>query len=246
MSGRLFNSTGAHGRMQDKLRPDAAPRPRLFMRPIPRQQELFELFLAATRSARNGSVALKIYRNGKRLAEEPPHYLPMQSDRTLCEYARRLRLRSSCKEFLLYIVSVDRFLHPLALRAKSIVQKYLSEARYKYERLEMELFFGWYCHTPGGIHSEACANFHFVVFGRKLMEIWPPDTFNPKPFSQRMQRGEFYLGGRPQIHSGCLLAGANGEAIVWPSRYWHVGHSPLPSGGINLALYGLKAIDAHD
>jgi hypothetical protein len=105
---------------------------------------------------------------------------------------------------------------------------------YKYERLETELFFGWYRRTPGGIHSENCANFHFVVFGEKIIEIWPPNTFKSKRFSKKKWREtilsehpRFLRGFSCQVQMGRLSCGRLGIGM-WDILRCQAGESTSP------------------
>jgi hypothetical protein len=187
-------------------------------------------------------MIFKIYRNGRRVTRDVALYLPQKSDRTLHAYTRRLQTIRGCKQFLIYATPLDRLSDPATLKAMAIVKTYVSRRNYKYRRLEAELFFGWYRQTPGGIHSESCGNFHFVLFGSKTIYLWPPGTFDSDSFHKGTRDDEVYLTNLRKLPRGSSIGASRGEAIIWLPRHWHVGHSPLASASINIALYGITPI----
>ncbi|MFI9318400.1 hypothetical protein ACIGXI_01250 [Kitasatospora aureofaciens] len=113
--------------------------------------------------------------------------------------------------------------------------------------VDVELFYGDYRATPGGIHREYCANSHFVLAGRKFMHFWSGDDWIPAGTERDHAGGpvgdseEEYLpslGVESVSAHGTALPAGPGELFEWGNGVWHVGETDAgPALAINLARY---------
>jgi hypothetical protein len=138
----------------------------------------------------------------------------------------------------------DRGLFEMLLSAGGAVFHQFGLSRHE---VDVELFYGEYQATPGGIHREFCANNHFVLVGRKAMYFWIGDDWIPDAAERDHAGGpvgeaqEEYLQSvavdSVSSHGIALWAGA-GEVFNWANGVWHVGMTDSgPALAINLARY---------
>ncbi|MHA6266360.1 hypothetical protein ACXYMP_05785 [Aliiroseovarius sp. CAU 1755] len=180
----------------------------------------------------NKPSVMKVYSNGQ-LMEKSNSFLPLPHEDDVA-YQHRLRSIYECRTFLIYISGIDDRFAPEQF---DWLRGCASRFRPKCKHYDLELFFGWYQATPGGVHSEACFNAHQVILGAKAMLLWRPDSLIPSSDEIMRIDEEIYIKSQVITPPDWRLHASRGDTFIWPERYWHVGESPAMSAAINLAVY---------
>ncbi len=92
------------------------------------------------------------------------------------------------------------------------------------------LFHGNYEQTPVGVHRDRFGTFLFLLRGKKRMRFWAE-----RPWSAPVTTMFEY---QPYLEQSFAVELAPGEALYWPSRYYHVGENleAEPATSVNIGV----------
>lgn len=214
--------------------------------PLATPAEAFAALVTMCNAYRNGeaeptSETLRLAVEHRKLEADVHRYLPSNGDASCADYAARLQRDLGTQTFFIYARDIQVFSPLLWERARSVLRPLFERIGIPAGHVELELFFGRYEFTTGGIHRESCSNLHCVLEGRKRMHIWPNDAW--KADSTAMNRADTYAGyldatdvGR-HVADAIALDGRPGDILYWPAQAWHVGEAPELTLCMNIALY---------
>ncbi|MEB3282145.1 MAG: hypothetical protein VKK42_24830 [Lyngbya sp.] len=84
-------------------------------------------------------------------------------------------------------------------------------------RMDTQLFLGNYKITPFGVHVDAASAFHFPIIGKKIIRFWPDSYAQKNPALHHARNYARFL------ENSSVIKAVPGQAIYWPSNYWHIG-----------------------
>jgi hypothetical protein len=207
--------------------------------------EAFDALVQACDAAATGRSQFKLFLDGKQAADASHPLLPRKGETTLSSYQTRLLAGPALPEFAVYCGSIQAYSPQIYDRARALLGGLFGDGWLPAGWIDMELFFGRYRYTPGGIHKEPRSNLHCVVAGQKSMLVWPEETWEPAsvPVFDATELGRD--ADQPTIENrngselpgAAVLSGMAGDILYWPAKCWHVGISPDFSIGINIAVY---------
>ena len=180
-------------------------------------------------------------------------WAPRRADRSIAGYESRMRRSLGAEKYALVVA--DLHAHSFSLWARE--QAFLAEL---WRRLGLPisgaittLFHGNYEHTPVGVHRDRFGTFLCLLRGHKRMRFWADKPWT-EPVSSK-------LDYRAHLRTSFAVELAPGEALYWPSRYYHVGESvdAHPATSVNVGIpvaqhhtsyylddLALGAVDEHD
>lgn len=213
--------------------------------PLATPSEAFQALITMCNAYRAGepeptSESLRLAVQHRKLEADVHRHLPSAEDASGADYAARLERDLQSRTFFIYARDIQVFSPLLWDRARDLLGALFDQIGIPAGHVELELFFGRYEFTTGGIHRESCSNLHCVLDGHKRMHIWPKDAWSD---SSAMNRAEAYAGyldaadiGR-HIGGATTLDGRAGDILYWPAAAWHVGEAPQLSLCMNIAIY---------
>jgi hypothetical protein len=201
------------------------------------ENDVFKLLNYAADHVRNDfDDRLKIYINGRR-EYIWRSFLPSTNDGNIEDFENRVGFHQST-QYLIYASGFDWInfgLSELRNTAGKISTQVFKET---IDHIDLEVFIGRYSSTPGGIHREACHNFHIVLSGAKAISVWSPASLESSRGFRTRISGELFI---PKSYSPpqplVTLQGHAGLMLYWPSNYWHVGTSQQGAVSLNIAVY---------
>jgi hypothetical protein len=107
-------------------------------------------------------------------------------------------------------------------------------------RWDIDTFIGTYCVTPFGIHIDDASVFAIGVVGRRTYYVWPNDFF--REGNDALRTADFRRV-EPHLRHAIRMELGPGDAVYWPSSYWHVVTSDgRPSVVLQISAYfGLRS-----
>lgn len=193
----------------------------------------------------DSQVLVKLYVNGKQIVDNLKELLPNENDLDLASYEQRLVKEADAESFIFYATGIETVVPEIYLRLHSLVKNVFNQVGLPLGHAELELFFGKYQLTPGGVHNETCTNLHSVIYGEKVMRTWPETAFDLKERDGYVQidphtgEKEQFLNDiqNKDLETAEPLKGQANDIIYWPTGAWHVGESIDPSLSLNIAIY---------
>ena len=198
-------------------------------------EEAYETLVAGCHAAADGQALIKVFVDGMQVVGSRHSLLPREDEITLDRYQSRLLQDTIQRDFAIVLPSIQVYSPLICDRARSLLAELLGDDWLPAGSIDLELFFGRYEYTPGGIHKEPRSNLHCIVAGQKSMIVWPEATWESSHVSQINDLRQLEQAGRQ--HEATILAGDQGDILYWPSNYWHIGRAPKLSIGINIAIY---------
>lgn len=213
--------------------------------PLATPSEAFQALITMCDAYRAGepeptSENLRLAVQHRKLEADVHRHLPSAEDGSGADYAARLERDLHSRTFFIYARDIQVFSPLLWDRARDVLAALFDRIGIPAGHVELELFFGRYEFTTGGIHRESCSNLHCVLDGHKRMHIWPKDAWTD---SSAMNKGEAYAGYLDATDIGRHIAGAttldgrSGDILYWPAEAWHVGEAPELTLCMNIAIY---------
>lgn len=150
------------------------------------------------------------------------------------------------KNFLVYARGVQEYDALLFRAVVEILNSNAATNGISSGHVEVEVFYGTYPKTPGGIHRETCSNIHMVVDGLKEMHFWdsaewqPPRDAIRKEVEPESGMEEQYLPGfeREDMGGTChTVSASRGGGFAWENGTWHVGEAHRQCLALNIACY---------
>ncbi|MBL8152139.1 MAG: hypothetical protein JNN15_19630 [Blastocatellia bacterium] len=187
------------------------------------------------------SETLRLAVEHRKLEADVHRHLPMAEDGSVAQYGARLERELQTKSFFIYARDIQVHSPLLWERARDFLKGLFDEVGMPAGHVELEIFFGRYEFTTGGIHRENCSNLHCVLEGHKRMRVWPKDDLSIG--SSAMNRAEVYASYldatniKSYLDRAVTLDGRAGDILYWPAEAWHVGEAPELCLCLNIALY---------
>lgn len=186
------------------------------------------------------STQIKLYVNNNQVIQDLYDSLPSTKLGNFENYAQLIKDKYHSETFTLYVNGLLAQHPSIWLKYYRFLQEVFANQEISLQTIDFEVFAGRYKSTAGGVHQEACANFHFIVHGKKTMRVWHPDIFRSHAFKTYQTASERYLicsDYQEYLNESIPLEGEAGDILYWPAGYWHVGESPQVSASVNLAMY---------
>jgi 50S ribosomal protein L16 3-hydroxylase len=218
-----------------------------FAPPLGSSDEVFQALVAACDHYRkSGRGGLKFYVENRQVATDVRSHLPHAEDKSFAGYNSRISERLGGRDFILHLVDLHAYDARLLARVRAFISGLVRLVGVPACKMDLEIFLGKYQRTPGGVHKEGCANFHFVVDGRKRMLVWVPghevneaDFMVNKPGLGDYDEEQYLDSDKFEEALGEPVAmdAEAGDAFYWPAGVWHVAESPEVNLSMNIALY---------
>lgn len=213
-----------------------------FKAPLATSAEVFQALVTACDQyrAEEHGPSLKFYIEHSQVVVDVHSHLPEASDGSVAGYAARLAERLGPRNFILYVTDFQVYDATLWMRIRDFLDGLYKLVGIPASHAELELFLGRYDCTPGGVHKEPCANFHFVIEGHKRMHIWSKGVWDPKTSAVDSLNDERYLDQvnfEQYLDQAVTLDGYAGDVLYWPAGDWHIGEAPELSVCLTVALY---------
>lgn len=196
------------------------------------------VFAAATAAA--ATASRRIYGHGAR----PPLQLtiermqqsavsegaPRPADRTLSGYQTRMARLLAGRRYALIVTDLHSFAPELWTHERAFLDELWRRLGLPLSGAITTLFHGNYEHTPVGVHRDRFGTFLFLLRGRKRMRFWPHRPWTAQVSSM--------LDYQPFLESSFAVELAPGEALYWPSSYYHVGENldAEPATSVNIGV----------
>jgi len=145
--------------------------------------------------------------------------LPQRDDDGFWGYHRRVGRDFGLHDYALVIADWHQFDRTLWDRLVGFVAQLAEWVGISHSRMDTQVFLGAYRATPFGVHVDPVSALHFPVIGTKTMRFWDAAFVAAHPDLQRTLEYDRF------VHASSMITARCGEAIYWPSEFWHVGES---------------------
>lgn len=155
---------------------------------------------------------------------------PRPADRTLAGYQARMAGLLEGRRYALVIAELHSFSFELWRQERRILDELWRRLGLPLSGAITTLFHGTYEHTPVGVHRDRFGTFLFALHGRKRMRFW-----RDQPWTAPVSSLVDY---QPHLGSSFTVELGPGEALYWPSRYFHVGEGlgDAPATSVNIGV----------
>jgi hypothetical protein len=173
------------------------------------------------------------------LEADVKRYLPQSADESLSGYVNRVSDAFGGQRVALVVPDYPACDLQTWLRLREFLRPLYGVVGLPGDPSQPVVFLGNYGATPGGLHTDLCGAFVFVVAGRKRFRLWPEQYFSGHPETRGLS------DVRPFLDDAITLEGEPGDVLYWPSTYWHIADS---SDGVtaSLTVPMLKAVWSSD
>ncbi len=196
-----------------------------FAEPLIDETELFAILADATSEFRayRRLVSLGVFIDGACILADVDRLLPQPTVRSLDEYRAQLEPLVGERPFMITVAGLQYFAFDLWMRARWFLRPLFERVGFPANNADLDMFFGRYDQSPGGVHKDAAANFSYVLSERKTMLFWPDSYFAARvPQWATSIRTMDY---RPFVDDAIVIDAGRGDVIFWPRDFWHVGVS---------------------
>ncbi len=168
-----------------------------------------------------GDQKVRLYVNNEQVdtSSAQRDLLPHVRDVSFEGYNRRMTSKHRIADYSLVIADWHQFSRELWERIVRCAAPICERVGVSASRMDTQVFLGTYKRTPFGVHVDPTSAFHFPLIGEKRMRFWPAAYAEDTPSLDHAQEYSAHLA-----HSISAVA-RPGQAIYWPSNYWHVGES---------------------
>jgi hypothetical protein len=187
--------------------------------------EPHELFCAVVSCVedfcRGGAQKVRLYVDGGEvdiLGGEHRPILPSTHDASFEGYNSRMA-HAGFSDYALVVADWHQFDRSIWERIVVSIEGLAELVGITQARMDTQMFLGTYRVTPFGVHLDSTSAFHFPLIGTKIMRFWQGGFGANTPALQHSHNYESYL------QDSVVIRARPGEAIYWPSEYWHVGES---------------------
>lgn len=143
--------------------------------------------------------------------------LPQYHDGSFEGYNRRMGDHYGFEHYALIVADWHQFDRSIWERIVASLAGLTEHTGISASRIDTQVFLGTYKTTPFGVHVDAASAFHFPLMGAKVMRFWRSSFAAENPMLHHAHDYESFL------HDSLVIQANPGEAIYWPSHYWHVG-----------------------
>lgn len=203
-------------------------------------QHLFDCVKEASERYRNGHtctpIDIRIWLDNALVQTDLADYLPLRSDDSVRSYISRLQPVLHGRGFSFMLNKLHVHFPELWERFRNFFHELYPHVGLPPGGADSDVLIGNYKSTGFGVHKDAASNFTLVVEGNKSILAWPGDSVFNNFGDNTCHFDEFCA-------DAVELKGVSGDLIYWPSGYWHVGRSDVPSMTLQLAFYFSPALD---
>lgn len=155
---------------------------------------------------------------------------PRREDGSFAGYQARMKARLGGRRYALVISELHSFAFELWAQERLLLDELWARLGLPLSGAITTLFHGNYEHTPVGVHRDRFGTILFALSGRKRMRLWVQQPWTA-PVST-------VLDYQAHVASSFAVELAPGEALYWPSSYFHVGESvdSEPATSVNIGL----------
>ena len=102
-----------------------------------------------------------------------------------------------------------------------------------------DMFAGKYRTNPKGLHKDTGAVFMFPLINEKTMAVWPWEHFSDLAPNSRYVNASVNVAYEEHLSSATILTAKPGQAIYFPSHWWHLAYSDtlMPTLALNITWY---------
>jgi hypothetical protein len=102
-----------------------------------------------------------------------------------------------------------------------------------------DMFAGKYRTNPKGLHKDTGAVFMFPLINEKTMAVWPWEHFSAQAPDSRYVNASVKVAYEEHLPSATMLTAQPGQAIYFPSHWWHLAYSDTlaPTLALNITWY---------
>lgn len=181
---------------------------------------------------RTGSATdIRVWIDNALVQTDSAEYLPRAEDPTASAFVERARSLAGRRGFSVMFNRLHRHSSYYWERFAAFFSSVYGLVGMPPGGADSDVLIGQYRHTGFGVHRDDASNFTLVLEGKKRVLAWPAETLIPGGVENTCR----YETIRPLA---LVLDAGPGDAIYWPSSYWHVGESHgLPSLTLQLACY---------
>lgn len=155
---------------------------------------------------------------------------PRAEDGSLAGYQARMRAELGGRRYALVVSELHSFSYPLWAEERRFLDELWRRLGLPLSGAITTLFHGNYEHTPVGVHRDRFGTILCALRGRKRMRFW-----RERPWRADVST---LLDYQPHLRESLAVELEPGEALYWPSSYYHVGESPSdePASSVNIGL----------
>jgi 50S ribosomal protein L16 3-hydroxylase len=181
-------------------------------------------------------IDIRIWLDNALIQTDLADYLPLKSDDSVRSYMSRLQPNLGGRGFSFMLNKIHVHFPELWERFRSFFHELYPHVGLPPGGADSDVLIGTYKSTGFGVHKDAASNFTLVVEGNKSILAWPDNSVFNKIGGNTCHFEEFR-------EDAVELKAGPGDLIYWPSSYWHVGRSDVPSMTLQLAFYFSPALD---
>ena len=172
------------------------------------------------------------------------NFLPQSN---LPDYLKSIEGFSGGKEFFIYLPSLCQNSIFSWRKSLPLLKEVIQWTSLPMKGFDIDLFFGSYKETPTMIHKDS-ASLKFLLSGKKRMLVWPQSTFETPGYSAeeiKFKSNHFLSKSVDEaaLASAISLSGNPGDALYWPSTYWHVSYNENSEFKMSATIAWFQAID---
>lgn len=155
---------------------------------------------------------------------------PRDEDGSFAGYQARMRQALAGRRYALVVSELHSFSYALWAEERRLLDELWRRLGLPLSGAITTLFHGNYEHTPVGVHRDRFGTMLFALRGRKRMRFW-----RQRPWREDVST---LLDYQPYLAESLAVELAPGEALYWPSSYYHVGESvdDEPATSVNIGL----------
>lgn len=183
--------------------------------------ELFQAVVSCTNSFRHGGQQkVRLFVNDSQvdlLRGGHRELLPQISDDSFVGYHQRMISNYGIEDYALIVADWHQFDRALWEKIVVSLEGLTKLVGISASRMDTQLFLGNYKITPFGVHVDAASAFHFPIVGKKIVRFWP-DSYAKQNLALHHARDYARF-----LENSSVIKAVPGQAIYWPSNYWHIG-----------------------
>lgn len=155
---------------------------------------------------------------------------PRREDGSFAGYQARMKAQLRGRRYALVISELHSFAFELWAQERPLLDELWKRLGLPLSGAITTLFHGNYEHTPVGVHRDRFGTILFALHGKKRMRLWAE-----RPWTAPVAT---VLDYQAHLASSFTVEVSPGEALYWPSSYYHVGESAEaePATSVNIGL----------
>jgi hypothetical protein len=166
------------------------------------------------------------------------HSLPRQAE-TFTDFIERYFESLEAEDLTLVLHNCHHYQRSIYERARAFLGPLQEKVGLPSGFVGTDIFAGKYRTNSKGLHKDTGAVFMFPLINKKTMAVWPWTHFAGQAPSSRYINASVHEPYEAHLDAAVLLTATPGQAIYFPSHWWHLAYSQelTPTLALNITWY---------